>query len=114
MKSRYGGVVSQIKDEQCYIETLKSSAHQSEASRRFEYLKLMPKLALFCLISYCLYLGYRVLLAVQAPRANLSVYVLLAMEICFAGISLLIRSGPMLTLASCGWAFASTIAFGLR
>ena len=89
MKSRYGGVVSQTNGEQWHIETLKSPEHQSEAHRRLEYLKLMPKLALFCLLSDCLYLGYRVLLAVQAPSAKTSVYILLVMEICFAGISFL-------------------------
>lgn len=111
MKNRHGGVVSQTKDEQWHIETLKSPEHQTEAHRRLEYLQLMPKLALFCLLSDCLYLGYRVILAFRAPRANFSVYVLLAMEICFAGISLLAWRGPVLILASCGWTFASTVAF---
>ena len=89
MKSRHGGVVSEAKDEQWHIETLESPQNQSEALKRYEYLSLMPKLALFCLLSDFLYLGYRVFLVIQAASARVSVYVLLAMEICFAGVSLL-------------------------
>ena len=85
MESGHDGVVSQMKDAEWHIETLKSPEHQSEAHRRLEYMRLMPKLALFCLLSDWLYLDYRVLLAIQSPRVEFSAYVFLAMEICFAG-----------------------------
>lgn len=84
MKSKQHGVASQIKDAQWHIETLSSPEHQPEAHGRLEYLSLMPKLALFCLLSEWLYLGYRIFLATKAPSAQTSAYVFLSIEVCSA------------------------------
>lgn len=85
MKSKQHGVASQIKDAQWHIETLSSPEHQPEAHGRLEYLNLMPKLALFCLLSEWLYLGYRIFLATKAPSVQTSAYVFLSIEVCSAG-----------------------------
>lgn len=111
--SMQDGAAPQLKDGQWHIETLRYPEHQSEAQRRFEYLRLMPKLALCCLLSDWLYLGYRILLVSQAPSMESSAYIVLSLEICFAGKSLPTSFGLVFTSASCGWTFASTIAFCL-
>lgn len=88
MESSQDAVVTQAEDALSRIETLKSSEHQKEAYRRLEYLTLVPKLALCCLLLDGLYLGYRILLVTKAPRVETSAYVVLSIEICFAGESL--------------------------
>lgn len=113
MHSRQDGAASQIKDGQWHIETLRDPEHQSEAQRRFEYLRLMPKLALYCLLSDWLYLGYRILIVTQASSMEPSASIVLSLEICFAGKSLPTSFGLVFTSTSCGWTFASTIAFCL-
>lgn len=85
MESSQDAVVTQAEDALSRIETLKSSEHQKEAHRRLEYLMVVPKLALCCLLLDWLYLGYRILLVTKAPRVETSAYVVLSIEICFAG-----------------------------
>ena len=84
MESSKDLVVSQTEDAQWRFETLKGPEHQVEAHRRLEYLRLMPKLALCCLLSDWLYLGYRIILVTKALRVERSAYVVLSIEICFA------------------------------
>lgn len=76
--------LSQTEDAHWHIETLKSPQHQLEARRRLQYVTLMPKLALCCLILDWLYLGYRIVLVTRAPRVDKSAYVVLSIEIGFA------------------------------
>lgn len=87
MESGKDVVGSQREDAQWRFETLKGPEHQVEAHRRLEYLTLMPKLALCCLLSDWIYLGYRVLLVTKASTVERSAYVVLSLEICFAGKS---------------------------
>ena len=87
MESSKDLIVSQTEDAQWRLETLKGPEHQAEAHRRLEYLTLMPKLALFCILSDWLYLGCRILLVTKAPSVERSAYVVLSIEICFAGKS---------------------------
>lgn len=88
MKSSQDVSVAHTKDGQSRIEPLDSPEHQAEALRRLNYLTLMPKLALCCLLSDWLYLGYRLLLVTRASRVGKPAYVVLSIEICFAGRSL--------------------------
>ena len=87
MKSSQDAAVAHTRDEQWRIETLNSPEHHSEALRRLNFLTLMPKLALCCLVSDWLYLGYRIVLVTKAPMVGRSAYVVLSIEICFAGMS---------------------------
>ena len=79
--------VSQTEDAQWRVETLQGPEYQVEAHRRHDYLTLMPKLALCCLLTDLLYLGYRIFLVTKAPSVERSAYVVLSIEICFAGKS---------------------------
>ena len=88
MKSSQDVGVAHNKDGQWRIEPLDSPEHQAEALRRLNYLTLIPKLALCCLVSDWLYLAYRLLLVTRAPRVGKPAYVVLSIEICFAGKSL--------------------------
>ncbi len=82
-----------IKDAQWNIETLDSPEHQSEAYKRLEYLRLMPKLALSCLFFDWLYLAFRVLQVTKAPRVAVSAYIFLSIELCFAGSFCILGNG---------------------
>ena len=88
MERRQEVDLSDTENAHWHIETLKGSEHRLEAQRRLDYLTLMPKLALCCLLLDWLYLGYRMVLVAKAPKADKSAYLVLSIEIGFAGKSL--------------------------
>ena len=90
MESKREVDVSHTEDTYWHIETLKSPQHQLEAQRRLEYLTLVPKLALCCLLLDWLYMGYRMVLVARAPRVDKSAYVVLSIEIGFVGTLFLV------------------------
>lgn len=92
IKNKQDGFALQVKDAAWHIETLGDPEHLSDAHKRLDYLNLMPKLALFCLVSEWLYLGYRIFLATKAPDAQTSAYVFLSIEVCAAGQSILSKT----------------------
>ena len=88
MENKQEGIASQTRDAQWQIETLNNPETRSEAQRRLNYLRLMPKLSLSCLVSDLVYLGYRSHLAIKAPSTESPAYVVLLIEFCCAGKSL--------------------------
>lgn len=105
---------SQLTDGTWRIEPLNEHHHQMEARRRYSYVSLMPKLALFCLSADCLYLSYRVLLVQRASRVDTAVYIALVIEFAFAGHCEPVRPRFVLTVASsvCTPEFAVSICLG--
>ena len=79
-------MASQLMDGKWRIESLQEEQYQVEARRRYEYVSLMPKLALLCLSADCLYLSYRILLVKRASQVDMAVYIALWIEIAFAGL----------------------------
>ena len=71
MERRQEVGLSHTENAHWHIETLKGPQHRLEAQRRLDYLTLMPKLALCCLVLDWLYLGYRMVLVANAPKAKL-------------------------------------------
>ena len=106
-------MASQLMDGKWRIESLREEQYQVEARRRYDYVSLMPKLALFCLSADCLYLSYRILLVKRASQVNMAVYVALFLEISFAG-----RHEPtlvriLLIIGSNLWTSASAVSICL-
>ena len=88
-------MASQLVDGKWSIESLQDEPDQVEARKRYDYVSLMPKLALFCFSADSFYLSYRVLLVKRASQVNTAVYIALFIEVAFAGQHepLLLRSG---------------------
>lgn len=78
-------MVSQFMDGKWRIESLQEEQYQVEARRRYDYVSLMPKLALFCLAADCVYLSYRILLVKRASHVDTAIYIALFIEVAFAG-----------------------------
>lgn len=105
---------SQLVGGKWRIESLQDQHHQDEARRRYDYVSLMPKLALFCLFADFLYLSYRILLVKRALRVDSTAYVALLIELFFAGCHEPIPVKNLLTVGSnvCTSAPAVSICLG--